>query len=57
LDFYGVPVKAYEILNRVEELQLLAKRIKRYQDPVAQFRLTTQHKSPQWSKSCGWNQG
>ncbi|XP_020273796.1 protein CHROMATIN REMODELING 5-like isoform X3 [Asparagus officinalis] len=56
LDFFGVPVKAYEILNRVEELQMLAKRIKRYEDPVSQFRLTTQHKSPQWSKSCGWNQ-
>ncbi|XP_010907831.1 protein CHROMATIN REMODELING 5 isoform X1 [Elaeis guineensis] len=55
LDFFGVPVKAYEVLDRVEELQLLAKRIGRYQDPVSQFRLITQHKSPQWSKSCGWN--
>ncbi|PKA67000.1 CHD3-type chromatin-remodeling factor PICKLE [Apostasia shenzhenica] len=55
LDFFGVPVKAYEVLNRVEELQLLAKRIKPYKDAVAQFRLVTQHKVPQWSKSCGWN--
>ncbi|XP_038972967.1 protein CHROMATIN REMODELING 5 isoform X2 [Phoenix dactylifera] len=55
LDFFGVPVKAYEVLDRVEELQLLAKRIGRYKDPVSQFRLITQHKSPQWSKSCGWN--
>ncbi|WOL00553.1 protein CHROMATIN REMODELING 5 [Canna indica] len=55
LDFFGVPVKAHEFLNRVEELQLLAKRIGRYKDPVSQFRLVTQHKSPQWSKSCGWN--
>ncbi|KAH0466200.1 hypothetical protein IEQ34_006303 [Dendrobium chrysotoxum] len=55
LDFFGVAIKAYEVLNRVEELQLLAKRIKPYKDPVAQFRLVTQHKSPQWSKSCGWN--
>ncbi|KAK8958001.1 CHD3-type chromatin-remodeling factor PICKLE [Platanthera zijinensis] len=55
LDFFGVAVKAYEILNRVEELRLLAKRIKPYKDPAAQFRLVTQHKSPQWSKSCGWN--
>ncbi|CAD5165770.1 unnamed protein product [Musa acuminata subsp. malaccensis] len=55
LDFFGVSVKAHEFLNRVEELQLLAKRIGRYKDPVSQFRLVTQHKSPQWSKSCGWN--
>ncbi|KAG0487905.1 hypothetical protein HPP92_006716 [Vanilla planifolia] len=55
LDFFGVTVKASEVLNRVEELQLLAKRIKPYKDPVAQFRLVSQHKSPQWSKSCGWN--
>ncbi|XP_042379189.1 protein CHROMATIN REMODELING 5-like [Zingiber officinale] len=55
LDFFGVPVKAHELLNRVEELQLLSKRIGRYKDPVSQFRLVTQHKSPQWSKSCGWN--
>ncbi|KAL0923098.1 hypothetical protein M5K25_007143 [Dendrobium thyrsiflorum] len=55
LDFFGVAIKAHEVLNRVEELQLLAKRIKPYKDPVAQFRLVTQHKSPQWSKSCGWN--
>ncbi|THU70874.1 hypothetical protein C4D60_Mb08t29600 [Musa balbisiana] len=55
LDFFGVSVKAHEFLYRVEELQLLAKRIGRYKDPVSQFRLVTQHKSPQWSKSCGWN--
>ncbi|XP_072959846.1 protein CHROMATIN REMODELING 5 isoform X2 [Typha angustifolia] len=55
LDFFGVPVKAYEVLDRIEELQLLAKRIGRYKDPFKQFRLITQHKSPQWSKSCGWN--
>ncbi|KAM0947843.1 putative DNA helicase chromatin remodeling SNF2 family [Dioscorea sansibarensis] len=55
LDFFGVSVKAHELLNRVEELQLLAKRISRYPDPVSQFRLVTHHKSPQWSKSCGWN--
>lgn len=55
LDFFGVSVKAYEVLDRVEELQLLAKRIKRYKDPVGQFRLITNHKSPQWSKGCGWN--
>ncbi|XP_038988739.1 protein CHROMATIN REMODELING 5-like isoform X3 [Phoenix dactylifera] len=55
LDFFGVPVKAYEVLDRVEALQLLAKRIAHYKDPVSQFRLIMQHKSPQWSKSCGWN--
>ncbi|KAJ4756240.1 Chromodomain-helicase-DNA-binding protein 5 [Rhynchospora pubera] len=54
LDFFGVPVKAYEMLARLEELQLLAKRIARYKDPVTQFRLMIQHKTPQWSKSCGW---
>jgi hypothetical protein len=54
LDFFGVPVKAYEMLARLEELQLLGKRIARYKDPVTQFRLMIQHKTPQWSKSCGW---
>lgn len=54
LDFFGVPVKAYEMLVRSEELQLLAKRVARYKDPVTQFRLMIQHKTPQWSKSCGW---
>ncbi|KAL6010020.1 Protein CHROMATIN REMODELING 5 [Asimina triloba] len=29
LDFFGVSVKAYEVLERIEELQLLAKRIRR----------------------------
>ncbi|KAF3777906.1 CHROMATIN REMODELING 5 protein [Nymphaea thermarum] len=56
LDFFGVPVKAQELLDRVQELQLLAKRIKRYQDPFAQFRLKTHPRDPPWSKSCGWNQ-
>ncbi|XP_039136072.1 protein CHROMATIN REMODELING 5-like isoform X2 [Dioscorea cayenensis subsp. rotundata] len=52
--FFGVSVKAHELLNRVLELQLLAKQTSRYPDPVSQFRLVTHHKSPQWSKSCGW---
>ncbi|XP_011622955.1 protein CHROMATIN REMODELING 5 [Amborella trichopoda] len=56
LDFFGVSVKAQELLDRVQELQLLSKRIKRYQDPVAQFRLRTHPKNPSWSKSCSWNQ-
>ncbi|XP_043690577.1 protein CHROMATIN REMODELING 5 isoform X3 [Telopea speciosissima] len=56
LDFFGVPVKANELLDRVQELQLLAKRIRRYQDPVAQFRLLMHFRGPQWSKGCGWNQ-
>ncbi|KAI3840501.1 hypothetical protein MKX03_000788 [Papaver bracteatum] len=56
LDFFGVAVKANELLDRVKELQLLAKRIKRYQDPVAQFRLLMHFRDPQWSKGCGWNQ-
>ncbi|CAI8596430.1 unnamed protein product [Vicia faba] len=56
LDFYGVPVKANELLIRVQELQLLAKRISRYEDPVAQFRVLTYLKPSNWSKGCGWNQ-
>ncbi|MQL97738.1 hypothetical protein Taro_030434 [Colocasia esculenta] len=56
LDFFGVSVKASELLDRVEGLQLLAKRIKRCQDPVKEFRLVTNNKSPQWAKGCGWNQ-
>uniref|UniRef100_A0A1D1Y7W7 Chromodomain-helicase-DNA-binding protein 1 n=2 Tax=Anthurium amnicola TaxID=1678845 RepID=A0A1D1Y7W7_9ARAE len=56
LDFFGVPVKASELLDRVEGLQLLAKRIGRCHDPVKEFRLVTNNKSPQWAKGCGWNQ-
>lgn len=56
LDFFGVPVKANEVLNRVQELQLLAKRISRYEDPIAQFRVLMYLKPSNWSKGCGWNQ-
>ncbi|KAK9125106.1 hypothetical protein Scep_013952 [Stephania cephalantha] len=56
LDFFGVPVKAHELLDRVQELQLLAKRIRTYKDPVAQFRLLMHFRGPPWSKGCGWNQ-
>ncbi|PIN01988.1 Chromodomain-helicase DNA-binding protein [Handroanthus impetiginosus] len=56
LDFFGVPVKADEFLSRVEELQLLAKRISRYEDPIAQFRALAYLKPSTWSKGCGWNQ-
>lgn len=56
LDFFGVAVKAQELAERVRELQLLSKRIQRYQDPVQQFRLKTHPRNPSWSKSCSWNQ-
>ncbi|PON97641.1 histone H3-K9 methyltransferase [Trema orientale] len=56
LDFFGVPVKANDLLSRVQELQLLAKRISRYEDPIAQFRALTYLKPSNWSKGCGWNQ-
>ncbi|KAK4482440.1 hypothetical protein RD792_009597 [Penstemon davidsonii] len=56
LDFFGVPVKADEVLSRVEELQLLAKRISRYEDPISQFRALAYLKPATWSKGCGWNQ-
>ncbi|KAG8371013.1 hypothetical protein BUALT_Bualt13G0042900 [Buddleja alternifolia] len=56
LDFFGVPVKADEMLSRVEELQLLAKRISRYEDPISQFRALAYLKPSTWSKGCGWNQ-
>ncbi|KAK6936953.1 Chromo domain [Dillenia turbinata] len=56
LDFFGVPVRAAETLNRIQELQLLAKRISRYENPIVQFRALGYLKPPQWSKGCGWNQ-
>ncbi|CAI9106222.1 OLC1v1005326C1 [Oldenlandia corymbosa var. corymbosa] len=56
LDFFGVPVKPDELLSRVEELQLLAKRISRYEDPISQFRALAYLKPATWSKGCGWNQ-
>ncbi|KAL5197031.1 hypothetical protein ABZP36_000543 [Zizania latifolia] len=55
-DFFGVAVKAYELLARVEELQFLAKRIQRYKDPVRQYRIQSPYKRPQWSASCGWTE-
>ncbi|KAB2012900.1 hypothetical protein ES319_D09G122000v1 [Gossypium barbadense] len=56
LDFFGVPVKANDLFNRVQELQLLAKRISRYEDPIRQFRVLMYLKPSNWSKGCGWNQ-
>ncbi|XP_023733259.1 protein CHROMATIN REMODELING 5 [Lactuca sativa] len=56
LDFFGVPVKADDVLNRVEELQLLAKRVNRYNDPISQFQALMYLKPATWSKGCGWNQ-
>eukprot|EP00252_Welwitschia_mirabilis_P022955 TRINITY_DN6373_c0_g1_i2.p1 TRINITY_DN6373_c0_g1~~TRINITY_DN6373_c0_g1_i2.p1 ORF type:complete len:1772 (+),score=448.14 TRINITY_DN6373_c0_g1_i2:174-5489(+) len=56
LDFFGVAVKAHELAERVRELQLLSKRIKRFPDPVKMFRLKTHPKNPSWSRSCSWNQ-
>ncbi|XVF47300.1 hypothetical protein PTKIN_Ptkin03bG0098700 [Pterospermum kingtungense] len=56
LDFFGVPVKANDMFNRVQELQLLAKRISRYEDPIKQFRALMYLKPSNWSKGCGWNQ-
>ncbi|XP_058199193.1 protein CHROMATIN REMODELING 5 isoform X4 [Rhododendron vialii] len=56
LDFFGILIKANELLSRVEGLQLLAKRISRYADPIAQFRALMYLKPATWSKGCGWNQ-
>ncbi|KAK1295416.1 CHD3-type chromatin-remodeling factor PICKLE [Acorus calamus] len=56
LDFFGVSVKAFELIDRVQGLQLLAKRIRRCQDPLKQFRLLTHVKSPNWAKGCPWSQ-
>lgn len=56
LDFFGILIKANELLSRVEGLQLLAKRISRYVDPIAQFRALMYLKPATWSKGCGWNQ-
>lgn len=56
LDFFGVSVKANDLFNRVQELQLLAKRISRYEDPIKQFRVLSYLKPSNWSKGCGWNQ-
>ncbi|XP_024375943.1 protein CHROMATIN REMODELING 5 isoform X2 [Physcomitrium patens] len=56
LDFFGVPVKAQDVLGRIKELTLLGKRIKRFKDPVAQFRLKSHPRVPSWSKVCEWSQ-
>jgi len=56
LDFFGAAVKANDLLSRVQVLQLLAKRISHYENPIAQFRVLTDLKPSNWSKGCGWNQ-
>ncbi|XP_047321306.1 protein CHROMATIN REMODELING 5 isoform X2 [Impatiens glandulifera] len=56
LDFFGVSVKAGDLLSRVEELQLLAKRISCFDDPISQFRAVMYLKPATWAKGCGWNQ-
>lgn len=56
LDFFGVLVKADDLLTRVEELQLLAKRVSRYENPISQFQALMYLKPATWSKGCGWNQ-
>lgn len=56
LDFFGVAVKAKEFVTRVEELQLLTKRINRCENPISQFRAMNYLKPATWSKGCGWNQ-
>ncbi|KAL8140178.1 hypothetical protein V2J09_006199 [Rumex salicifolius] len=56
LDFFGVPVKASDLVTRVQQLQLLVKRINRYSDPISQFRVLKYLKPANWSKGCGWNQ-
>ncbi|KAL9234807.1 hypothetical protein vseg_009633 [Gypsophila vaccaria] len=55
LDFFGVPVKANDMLSRIEELHNLAKRISRCEDPISQFRVKYLKQS-NWAKGCGWNQ-
>ncbi|XP_024377849.1 protein CHROMATIN REMODELING 5 isoform X3 [Physcomitrium patens] len=56
LDFFGVPVKSQDMLGRINELTLLGRRIKRFKDPVAQFRLKSHPRVPSWSKVCDWSQ-
>ncbi|CAM8886705.1 unnamed protein product [Rhodiola kirilowii] len=56
LDFFGVPVRAIDLLTRVQELKHLEKRINRYEDPIRQFRVLTYLKPSTWSKGCGWSQ-
>ncbi|CAI9301755.1 unnamed protein product [Lactuca saligna] len=48
--------KANDVLSRVEELQLLAKRVNCYNDPISQFQALMYLKPAIWSKGCGWNQ-
>lgn len=49
-------MKASDLLARVEQLQLLSKRINRYEDPIAQFHVLKDLKPSNWAKGCGWNQ-
>ncbi|CAI5961726.1 unnamed protein product [Closterium sp. NIES-64] len=54
LDFFGVAIKAPELLHRVKELQFLAKRVERVSDPVKQFRLRSHARVPSWAKTTSW---
>lgn len=50
LDFFGILIKANELVSRVEGLQLLAQRISRFADPISQFRALMYLKPATWSK-------
>eukprot|EP00850_Spirogloea_muscicola_P020496 SM000218S06592 [mRNA] locus=s218:55963:63493:+ [translate_table: standard] len=56
VDFFGAAVKASDLLARVRELDLLARRVERFSEPQAQFRLRSHPRNPSWSKACAWTQ-
>eukprot|EP00850_Spirogloea_muscicola_P013538 SM000092S24506 [mRNA] locus=s92:280974:290959:- [translate_table: standard] len=56
VDFFGAAVKASDLLARVRELDLLARRVERFSEPQAQFRLRSHPRNPAWSKACAWTQ-
>ncbi|MEW5309897.1 MAG: hypothetical protein WDW38_001742 [Sanguina aurantia] len=56
LDFFGVAVKAQELLTHVSQFRMLARRISGLKDPPSLFKLDagSQLPPPKWGKLLGW---
>jgi len=56
LDFFGVPVKAADLLTIVDKLDMLHKKLAVYKDRPGQYRLETasQLTAPKWGSAIGW---
>ncbi|KAK9788572.1 hypothetical protein WJX73_002856 [Symbiochloris irregularis] len=55
LDFFGVAIKATELITFVNGMRLLARKVASVSDPAKQFRLESANIAvPKWGRSCAW---